>query len=171
MRIRFFLALASVSFVAAGFAIQACGGSSDDTANPVKDSGVAETAAETGPKDAAVNTAEAAVPCDPNKDYLGAIPDASIADGASTTGICVGCAKSKCKAEVAKCGADCTCQQIAGGALDCYAKTQDLIGCGSKLLSVPAATRTIGIALFSCIQKDCADECAASSFGDGGDGG
>jgi len=171
MRIRFFLALASVSFVAAGFAIQACGGSSDSTADPAKDSGVAETAAETGPKDATVDTADAAAPCDPKKDFLADIPDASIADGASTTGICVGCVKAKCSTEVAKCGADCTCQQIAGSTLDCYAKTQDIIGCGSKLLSVPAATRTVGIALFTCIQKDCNDECAASSFPDGGDGG
>ena len=171
MRIRLFLSLASVSFVVAGFGIQACGGSSDGTPEPAKDSGVAETAAESGPKDSGVDSADAALPCDPKKDFLAAIPDASIADGASTTGICVGCTKGKCSTEVSKCGADCTCQQIAGSLLECYAKTQDIITCGSSLLSVPASTRTVGIALFSCIQKECKDQCATAAFTDGGDGG
>jgi hypothetical protein len=170
MRIRIFLALATVSFVAAGIGIQACGGTSDTTAD-AKDSSVPETAAETGPKDATTDTADAAPPCDPKKDFLADIPDASIADGASTTGICVGCTKSKCAAEVAKCGADCTCQELAGKALDCYAKTQDVFGCAGKFASVPTATRNIGIALFGCIQNQCDDECAASAFVDGGDGG
>lgn len=171
MRIRLFLALASVGFVAAGFGIEACGGTSDSTADGAKDSGVAETAAETGPKDAALDVFDAGPPCDPNKDFLAEIPDASIADGASTTGICVGCTKSKCTTEVAKCGADCTCQQVASKALDCYAKTQDIFGCAGQFAAVPKATQTIGIALFGCIQAQCKDECAASAFLDGGDGG
>jgi hypothetical protein len=172
MRIRLFLALASVSFVAVGFGIQACGGSSDDAPSTTPDANVPETAAETGPKDAATDTAtDSAPPCDTKKDFLADIPDASIADGASTTGACVACVKAKCNAEVAKCAGDCICQSVAGNALDCYAKTQDILGCAGKLATVPKATQTIGIALFSCVQKDCKDECAASAFTDGGDGG
>ncbi|HSO35092.1 MAG TPA: hypothetical protein VLT33_21340 [Labilithrix sp.] len=171
MRIRLFLALASISFVAAGFGIQACGGSSDDTVQATPDANVAETAAETGPKDAGGDAADAAPPCDTKRDFLADIPDASIADGASSTGVCVGCVKSKCNAEVAKCAGDCVCQSVAGNALDCYAKTQDILGCAGKLATVPKATQTIGIALFSCVQQSCKDECAASAFTDGGDGG
>ncbi len=171
MRIRLFLALGSVSFVAAGFALQACGGSSSDTA-PTVDSGVPETAADASVKDSSVADAkDAAPPCDPKKDFLAAIPDASIADGASTTGVCVGCTKAKCKTEVDSCGADCTCQDIAGKALECYAKTQDVLGCASKFATVPAATRDIGIALFGCINNKCGNECATSAFTDAGDGG
>jgi hypothetical protein len=171
MRIRIFLALASVSFVATGFGIQACGGSSDDTSQPTTDSGVKETAAETGPKDTGADTADAAPACDPKKDFLADIPDASIADGASTTGICVGCVEGKCKTEVGKCAADCACQGLAGKALSCYATTQDILGCAAQFGAVPAATRNIGIALFGCVQQNCATECAASAFIDAGDGG
>ncbi len=172
MRIRLFLSLTSVSFVVAGFGIQACGGSSDD-AGPTQtpDANVAETAAETGPKDATTDTADAATPCDPKKDFLGDIPDASIADGASSTGVCVGCVKAKCQTEVSNCAADCTCQGIAGSALACYAKTQDIPTCAAALISVPKATQTLGIALFGCVNAKCKDECAAASFVDGGDGG
>jgi hypothetical protein len=79
--------------------------------------------------------------------------------------------KAKCSAEVAKCAADCVCQGVAGGALDCYAKSQDIVSCAGALISVPKATQTIGIALFSCVQQSCKDECAAAAFLDGGDGG
>jgi hypothetical protein len=171
MRIRLLLVLASVSFVTAGFTIQACGGSSDETAAPAVDAGKAETAAETGPKDTGVDVFDAAPPCDPKADFLKDIPDASIADGASTTGICVACTKAKCAPEVAKCGADCTCQKVAGDALECFATTQDILGCAGKLAGVPAATRNIGIALFGCVNQNCSIECAAASFQDAGDGG
>jgi hypothetical protein len=171
MRIRSFLALASAGLVAVGFAIQACGGNSDTTAEVPKDSGLPETAAETGPKDAGVDARDANPPCDPTKDFLSDIPDASIADGASTTGICVSCVKANCATEVGKCAADCICQGVAGKALDCYAKSQDIAACAGSLISVPPATRTVGIALFGCITRDCNDECAASAFADAGDAG
>jgi hypothetical protein len=171
MRIRFFLALASVSFVTMGFAIQACGGSSSDTGG-TPEAGVAETSADTGATDSSLPDAkDAAPPCDPKKDFLADIPDASIADGASTTGVCVGCIKTNCKMEVAACAADCTCQNLAGKALECYAKTQDAFGCAGQFAAVPTATRNIGIALFGCVNNQCDDECATSSFQDAGDGG
>ena len=172
MRIRFFLALASVSFFAAAASVQACGGSSDDGPAAAKpDASIAETSTETGAKDATSDTADAAPPCDPKKDFLADIPDASIADGASSTGVCIACVKAQCSADVAKCAADCVCQGVAGGALDCYAKSQDIVKCASSLIAVPKATQTIGIGLFTCVQKSCKDECAAAAFVDGGDGG
>ncbi len=161
MRIRLFLALASVGFVAAGLGIQACGGSSEST--ETKDSG----AVEAGPKDAARDTNEEPA-CDPKKDFLADIPDASIADGASSSGVCVSCTKAKCSTEVAKCAADCPCQGIAGDAIECYVKTQNILACAGSLGTVSSGTQAIGLALFSCIQKECDSECAASSFIDGG---
>jgi len=170
MRIRFFLAMTSLCCVSAGLAVQACGGSSDD--NPGSpDTGVAEASADTAAKDSAVDVFDAGPACDPNTDFLGAIPDASIADGSSTTGLCVSCTKTNCSAEVAKCAKDCPCQDIGAKALSCFAKTQDVFGCAAQFAAVPKATQTIGIALFGCVQKQCAVECAASSFLDAGDGG
>jgi hypothetical protein len=117
MRIRSVLALASASFFAAGFGIPACGGSSDDAAEVAQDSGVVEAAADAAKEDATVDAADAALLCDPKKDFFAAIPDASIDDGGSTTGICVGCVKASCATEVGKCGADCVCQNVAASAL------------------------------------------------------
>jgi hypothetical protein len=172
MRIRLFLALTSVSLVATGLGIEACGGTTTDSSTTA-DSSI-EAAADA--KEAAADAADAAPQCDPKGDPLKGIPDASLADGASTTGVCVGCVESKCAAEVAKCAADCPCQNVAGKALTCYTKNQQNLGaCISTLTGVPSATTKIGTALLFCVQGSCSVECAASAFtgdaGDGGDGG
>jgi len=169
------LLAASASFVAAGFAIQACGG--DTSADPpAVEAGVPEAGiADTGPKDTGADAKDAAPPCDPNADFTTKIPDASIADGASTTGLCAACAKTKCKTELAACNKDCPCQNLASGALDCFAKSQDLLKCGSGFFGANSTTQNIGLAMFDCIRDECNAECAADQFapdaGDAGDGG
>lgn len=170
MRIRFFLAFVSTSLVAAGFGIQACGGNSEDAAN-VADAAPEATAAEAGPKDSSTaDVLDARPPCDPTKDVLKGIPDASIADGSSTTGACLGCAKIKCATEISDCQKDCSrsaselgCQDLAGKALECYAKTQDLFKCAGQFASVGNPTRGIGIALGSCVGQKCQTECGVPS--------
>jgi hypothetical protein len=145
-----------------GFAIQACGGTQSDTAAAV-DSGtdvVDATVKDTNAPD----VKDAAPPCDPNADFLKGIPDASLADGASTTGVCLGCAKSKCSTELAACSKDCSCQGIAGDAIDCYVKGGSILTCGSSFATVSASTRNIGIGVFTCINGNCATECATSSL-------
>jgi hypothetical protein len=166
--IRFFLVMTAASSLAAGFAIQACGGSSD---TPATNSDAATESA-TPAKDAAVQDTslpdvfDARPPCDPNKDILKDIPDASIADGASTTGICINCAQTKCKKEIDNCKKDCSrsmkdlgCQDLAAKALECYAKTQDAFMCGGDFLAAKQPTTGIGIALASCVQQNCQSEC------------
>jgi hypothetical protein len=170
MRIRLFLALTSVSLVVTGLGIEACGGSTSDSTATVDSS---TEAAVDAAKEAAVDAADAAPQCDPKADPLKGIPDASLADGASTTGVCVGCVEAKCKAEVANCAADCPCQNIAGNALTCYTKNPgNPFVCASSFAGVPKATQTIGLALIGCVNSSCAVECAVSAFNpDGGDGG
>jgi hypothetical protein len=173
MRIRLFLALTSVSLVATGLGIEACGGTTSDTSTTADSSTEASVDAA---KEAAVDAADAAPQCDPKGDPLKGIPDASLADGASTTGVCIGCLESKCKAEIAKCAADCPCQNIAGDALTCYTKNaQNPAVCLGSFAGVPKATQTIGLALIGCVNSSCGVECAVSAFnpdaGDGGDGG
>ena len=138
MRIRFLLVCVSAGLIGGGFAIQACGGTEETTA--VSDAGP-DVTVDTGIKDSSLpDTRDSAPECDPNRDFLKDIPDASIADGATTTGICVGCAKQKCKSDIDKCAANCKCQNIASGALDCYLKTQ-AITCGSPFFSAGTETR------------------------------
>jgi hypothetical protein len=166
MRIRVLLLVASAGVVAAGSAVQACGGTEGE--NTPGDAGV-EAAPDTGPKDAGKDTGvDTGPPCDTTKDFTKDIPDASIADGASTTGICVACVNTKCSADVDKCKKDCKCQEIAGDALECYAKSQDVFACAGSFVTVPKATRDIGIALFQCVAAECPSECAADQFLDGG---
>lgn len=167
MRTRILLLVASASVVTAGAAVQACGGTEGE--NTPGDAGV-EASADTGPKDAAKDTApvDTGPPCDTTKDFTKDIPDASIADGASTTGICVACAKLHCNADIDKCNKDCKCQEIAADALECYAKSQDVFACAGSFVSVPKATRDIGVSLFQCIAAECSVECAADQFIDGG---
>jgi hypothetical protein len=176
MRIRPFLVLVSAALVASGFAIQACGSTVDETA--AVDAGTDALEAAVAKDVNQPDVKDAAPPCDPNKDYLKDIPDASLADGATTTGACLSCANAKCKAEISACAKDCICQNLAGDAIACYLKGGSILSCGSGFAMVPTATRNIGISLFGCLNNECPNECATSAFdpdggggGDGGDGG
>lgn len=171
MRIRFFLTVLSAALFGAGFAIQACGSTTNDAATTA-DSGP-EAAVDSSVKDTSVPDAkDAAPPCDPNVDILKDVMDASIADGASSVGLCLGCAKSKCAMEINACKMDCDCQGIAGGALECFAMAggvqSKLFACVGPFATAPTATRNIGIALAGCVQQSCPDECATAQFTDGG---
>ena len=172
MRIRFFLTVVSASLFAAGFAVQACGSTTNDSPATGTDSGADVSEAST-PKDTSVaDVADTAPPCDPNADILSGIMDASIADGASSVGVCLGCAKSKCSTEIDSCKMDCDCQGIAGGALECFAMAKGvqskLLACVGPFTTTPKSTQNIGIALTGCIQQSCTDECATAQFMDAG---
>ncbi len=167
MRIRFLLTVLSAGLFGAGFAIQACGSTTDE-ATPAVDSGT--DAFEAGAKDTSVAdvATDTAPPCDTTADLTNKIPDASIADGASTSGICVGCMKRVCPEALAACNMDCTCQGLASDALSCFVKTQS-IGCGAPFLNAGGATFNIGKQLLTCVSGGCADECAFNAFNpDGG---
>ena len=169
MRIRFLLVCVSAGLFGGGFAVQACGGTEDVT--PVVEAGTDAPVEATAIKDSAVaEVADAAPACDPTRDFLKDIPDADIADGASTTGACVTCGKAKCKSEIDKCAKNCPCQNLATDALTCYLKTQAFT-CGAPFLNASTETRNIGLGLVNCLQTDCKAECAADSFTDAGDGG
>lgn len=163
MRIRFLIAVSSVSFFTFGAAVQACSGKSEDA--EATDAGT--DAYEAGKDATVVDAADSAPPCDPNKDFLKDIPDASIADGATTTGICLGCMKTKCASEIKACAKDCPCQNLASGSLECVLKAANQaaqLACASPFFKAPKATQDIGQALLFCSQGECNDECAASSF-------
>lgn len=168
MRIRFFLTVVSAALFGAGFAIQACGSTVDDTTATTPDSGGPDVV-EAAVKDTSVPDAkDAAPPCDTTADLTTKIPDASIADGATTSGACVGCMKRVCPEALAACNMDCTCQGLAGDALNCFVKTQ-AISCGAPFLSGGASTLAIGRQLLGCVSGGCATECAFNAFNmDGG---
>jgi hypothetical protein len=101
------------------------------------------------------------VRCDPDASLLERVEDASIADGASTTGICGKCLDEKCSYELAHCAEDCPCQAIVGDALQCYLTTQD-IACLGRLTNylVRQDTRARALQLSGCARSSCSNECA-----------
>jgi hypothetical protein len=176
MKARVVLLCSFISIVPAA-AIQACGGSSKVEGQPAGDSGAAHVV--DGSLDAKTdNTADAEGPsCDTSADFTKEIPDASIADGASSTGECLACTNAHCESAVAECNKNCLCQSVAGPALDCFLKnpTNLFLACGSKLgaaIGDPDARNAAG-AIFTCVQSHCKTECALDALlpHDGGDGG
>jgi hypothetical protein len=163
MRARiFFLAMAAVC-VTAGAAVQACGGDAT-VAEPVdagKDVATEKAPPAPEPDTGAPDTGPG---CDTTADFTAKIPDASIADGASTSGICIGCAKANCKSDLDKCTQLCECQKAAGGALDCFFQKGSITACAGPLVGVSAQTRDIGISLFGCISTKCEAECAVNQL-------
>jgi hypothetical protein len=177
MRTRFFV-LGCSGLVAVAGIVEACGGDSTETPAPT-DAGkdvVADVAKDTNPP-----VEDDAATCDLKGDFTKSIPDAAIADGASTTGLCLQCAKAKCAGEIEACNKDCPCQGVADDALQCFIKNSnksavELIQlCGGEFGNVPAETQQIGFALGQCVLGKCKAECPAdiSDAGpkDGGDGG
>ena len=174
MRSRLFI-LGCSGLVAIAGIVEACGGDSTDTPAPV-DAGndVKEAGKDTAPPPPDPDAAT----CDLSADFTKNIPDAAIADGASTTGLCLQCAKAKCSGEIDACNKDCPCQGVADDALQCFIKnsnksTVELIQlCGGEFGNVPAETQQIGFALGQCVLGKCKQECPAE-VSDGGpkDGG
>jgi len=166
MRKRFFFLAASVSSLAAAAVAQGCG---DSESTPGAADAGQDVVADVGKKDTAVEDPDSNT-CDINADLTAQIPDADIADGASTSGICISCAKANCQKNIDSCDQDCTCQELAAKALGCYTKTGNAIACVGQFASstIPMSTQSIGIALFGCINMHCKDECATAAFNDGG---
>jgi hypothetical protein len=113
------------------------------------------------PRDATFDAREADPACDPRADLFAKVRDASIADGASTIGLCLGCTKAECAAEVAACTANCSCQGIVGKAAECWLTTQEL-GCVAALANifVTPETRRQALQVLGCVQEQCPEACA-----------
>ncbi|MBX3264463.1 MAG: hypothetical protein KIS78_25685 [Labilithrix sp.] len=166
MGARIFVVVGGAALVGAAFVMQACG-ETEPAAEPVNDAGL--DVEDSAPSEDAPPVDEDAATCDLSADFTEQIPDASIADGASTSGLCLECAKAKCGAQIAACNQDCPCQGVVGEALECYLKnTSNPFVCAGSLATVDDNTRNLGIALITCINSGCRDECATSSFQDAG---
>ena len=168
MRFRLFVALVAAGTLGGAFCVQACGSSEDVTAE-------LSDAAEDGARESGTpDVSEPEPPCDRTADLFARVHDASIGDGASTTGVCIGCAKAQCDQAIAKCTADCPCQGIVGRALECYLTTQQL-GCASELANylVTSETRSNALRILGCVQSECPTECVVDAGAQAGptDGG
>ena len=166
MRARFFILAISFGSSCAGLGVEACSGSSTDEASS-NDAGGAEAAA----RDVLAYDQSEPPTCDVDADFTANVVDASLADGATTSGACVACMRTTCSEAVAACNKDCKCQNIAAGVLDCFVKSQ-LLSCSAPFyLGVIKQGLPSGKALLGCVTVDCANACGfSSSSGDGGIG-
>ena len=172
-RVRIGLVVVASALAVGMMTAQGCGGTEEVAAaaadTSVPDTSVPDTSV---PKDAGKDTAPA---CDPNIDPFKNVQDASVGDSGLTTGLCAGCVKSKCKAEVDTCMKDCTCQEPIIAVLECVLKPgsggvsqQTLLLCASGLATAPQSVQTNGLAIAGCIQDKCAAECVPTGLLDGG---
>ncbi|HVJ89289.1 MAG TPA: hypothetical protein VM580_05755 [Labilithrix sp.] len=152
----------------AALAVPACSETAPDTTAVVPDAGA--DVVDSGSNDAATaQEEEDAATCDLSADFTTKIPDASLADGASTTGLCVQCANETCSTQVSRCNADCDCQGIAAETLDCFVKNPgNPLACAGSLANVGNSTRQLAFALVTCISAGCSEACATDALLDGG---
>ena len=150
----FFLSSATLVVVAG---VEACTSGDPDAGDS------ADAAAENA-RDTSYAFEEAEALCDPDADILNEVQDASIGDGASTTGICVACMRKTCATPLADCARDCLCQGIMRDAIGCYLETQNIV-CLGKLTSylLTNATRSKALAVAGCAQAGCPTECAVDA--------
>lgn len=175
MRTRFLVLGVSALFLTTGVAIVACGG--DEESGPATSSadagdenqGPTTTPSEAGtPKDS--STADTGTGCDTSKNFLEGIPDASIADGATTSGACLGCLQKSCNGALDKCNKDCNCREVVSEALACYLDGKgDILTCALNSDTSPSSsTQTLGLQIGGCVQNNCKEDCAFGEFDAGG---
>lgn len=112
---------------------------------------------------------DSAPPCDLSGNFMNDIPDASLADGAATTGACLGCLQAKCPAPLNDCNGDCNCRDFVSEVITCYGEGEQFITCAQTTATTPTAkTQQIGLQLAICIQSSCSNECAFGAFVDAG---
>jgi len=171
MRVHAFLIGATCTLVGTMAGIQACGGdtSSGTTTTDAGNDVTKEAAPPPPPADAPSGDSAT---CDLSADFTKKIPDASIADGESSTGICIGCVEAKCKTDLNKCNEYCPCQNAAANALECYAKNADNpFKCAGTVAGTDSKTQGILLGLGGCLQSKCQTECPVpdGGFDAGGD--
>lgn len=177
MRVRALIVLGLASLTTAGLVITACGGEEETPpgSSPEdggSDSGPGPGADSGGDGDAKVPTED----CDKSKDFLDDVPDASLANGASSSGECVACLRASCKATLDLCNVDCECREFVGETIGCVAEgTAAFTECATAAMmnGLPSAeVQGIGLSIYQCATTNCNEACALSDLipGDAGSG-
>ena len=164
---------ASSCLVVAGLFAGGCG-STEST--PAADAGrdavvvdVTQPLPDTGPD--VVDTGVTACAVDADITMIN-VPDASLADGASSIGRCSSCVQTTCKMPLANCNEDCDCKSALVDFFTCYSGGGSITKCGLPLGTLGGSARTLGQALIVCIDPalaglpapGCKDDCAVNAL-------
>jgi hypothetical protein len=170
MRARHWVLSGVSALFVSGLVAAGCGGT--DETPPAQDAGQDTSVQDTAPpKDTAPEITDTAKPCVSDAD-LNTLnpPDAALADGATSVGICIGCAKAACGPQFRDCNNDCECKNAIASVFQCVAAGGTLAACAAPLISggtVPQVAQNLGL----CVYTGCAKECTGSGGRDaGGDG-
>lgn len=162
MRIRSFMVITSAGLLAASLSILACGGDSEDSTGDRDSNLVADGSAEASDAGSDVR----ADACDTPTDILATVPDASLADGSTSSGLCMACLDSKCSSVIDKCEQDCNCRAVVSDVLGCFSQKGDLMSCFTSTVEQPsAATQALGLSFLSCVSGPCEQACGSSAMG------
>ncbi|AKU94423.1 hypothetical protein AKJ09_01087 [Labilithrix luteola] len=172
MRTRFLILGVSALFLTTGVAIVACGGSEDTPPANNVDAGD-ETPITSKPTDGGGDADaghDSGAECDTSKNFLDSIPDASLADGATTSGECMRCLQNSCNSTLKKCNGDCNCREVVSEALQCFLGGKgDMMSCAMSSDTAPSsATQSVGLQIVGCVQSNCRKECAVDQLFDAG---
>ncbi len=147
--------------LAGGFAV-GCGSTTTD--NPVVDAGgdtSADVTLDQGAQDTGADVKDSGVACVEDSSIATlSPPDAAIADGASSVGICLGCIKGNCDTELNACAADCVCNNAVEGIIGCVLTGTAITTCGAPLAGLTGNSQLLGLSLGQCLIGNCRAECA-----------
>ena len=164
----------SCGLVVAGLAAGGCGSTVDSGvgADAGRDAVVRDVAAppaDTGPD--VVDTGVMACAVDADLSMVN-LPDASLADGASSIGRCSACVQTTCKMQFAACNDNCDCKSAVLDFFTCYSAGGSITKCGLPLGTLGGDARTLGQGLIVCIDPafaggpgpGCKDDCAVNAL-------
>jgi hypothetical protein len=174
-QIRQWLLLGSISMGLVGAFAVGCGSTDNGTTTDAGTDGTADVAVDTatgqdtGTGDAAKDAGSSCVE-DSSIAQLSP-PDAAIGEGGASVGLCLGCIKSNCAAELNACAADCPCNNGIESVLGCVLQGGAILTCGAPILSLPGNSSNLGLALGQCLGTNCQAECTPAVDAGSKDGG
>ena len=169
MKLRHAILALSSCMMISGFAASGCG--STQTSNPVATDGGGDVVADNSVRDVTPDVPREVAPsCIKDADFTQIpIPDASLGDGGTNSGVCVSCVRSNCTSQANACAADCECNNVVLGFFTCIGSGASLTTCGTPLLSLPSGSQALGQALALCVYGNCQSECGIPNLDGGGD--
>jgi hypothetical protein len=174
MRVRNLLVMGSLSLCLGGVFAAGCGGSSESS--PAQDAGN-DTTSDVGSDQSVADTSTSDVKEGGNACVEDAsltqlnLPDASIADGGSSVGLCMGCIKANCDAELTACAADCPCNNAVETVLSCVLTRGFNQACLGPVLTLTGNSQQLGLGLGQCLLGSCQNACAPGLDAGTGDSG
>lgn len=172
MKLRHWMLAFSACLMVTGAVASGCG-STETTPPATTDGGGDVSVLETSTKDVTPDVPQEVGPsCVKDADFTQfPVPDASLGDGGTNTGVCVSCVRSNCQSQANACAADCECNNAILSFFNCLGQGRALLTClGSSQGGLSGTAQNLAIALGACVYSNCQQECGVPNLEGGTDG-